>query len=459
MRTPTVLLVDDDTSHLKILEKVFRKADYTPLTATSGKQALDRLREQSADLIVTDLMMPNMNGVDLLKAARAIHPHVEVILMTAFGSVERAVEAMKEGASDFIEKPIKRATILKSAAKALERKALLSENRALRSEIKVLRSDREIVGRSPALQHVLDTVKQVAPTSATVLVQGASGTGKELIARAIHNLSPRESQPFVAVNCAALPESIIESELFGHEKGAYTGAHQRKPGRFELADNGTLFLDEIGELHLDMQSKLLRVLQESELTRVGGTKPIRVDCRILAATNKNLEQEVANGNFRADLFYRLAVITLDIPPLRDRTEDIPLLAEHFLHTFTAQHKRPVTGFTREALAAMTAYTWPGNVRELQNAIERAVILARSEHIDIDALPSPLARTTSEASSIHTDPAAPRNLIIPLGTPLDTIKRDVILETLRMCKGDKRLAAQLLGIATRTIYRVLEAEAG
>lgn len=313
-----ILVVDDDEGHLAIVGKVLQREGYEVVAAANGEAALERLRERQVDLIVTDLMMPGINGIDLLKAARAILPSVEVIVMTAFASVERAVEAMREGAYDFIEKPIKRALLLKSTRQALERKALVAENASLREALDQVRAEREIVGRSEPIRHVMEMVRQVAPTGATVLVQGASGTGKELVARAIHQFSTRRERPFIAVNCAALPAAILESELFGHEKGAFTGAHQRKPGRFELADGGTLFLDEIGELHHDMQAKLLRVLQEGEFERVGGTRPVQVDVRIVAATNKDLADEARNGRFREDLFYRLAVITLDMPTLAER---------------------------------------------------------------------------------------------------------------------------------------------
>ncbi|OIP30601.1 MAG: DNA-binding response regulator [Deltaproteobacteria bacterium CG2_30_63_29] len=446
----SVLVVDDDAGHLKTLEKVLTRDGFRVFMASTGQQALDCIRESAPDLVVTDLMMPGMSGVDLLKAAKTLQPSVEVIVMTAFGTVERAVDAMKEGAYDFIEKPIKRAALLKSARRALERKALVAENNTLRKELDHFLTQREIVGRSERIRRVLELVRQVAPTQTTVLILGASGTGKELVARALHRLSPRSSEAFITVNCAALPSSILESELFGHEKGAFTGAHQRKLGRFELANHGTLFLDEIGELPLDMQSKLLRVLQEGELERVGGTKAIQVDVRIVAATNKNLQEEVRAGRFRDDLFYRLNVIAVDLPSLAERREDIVLLAEHFLRHFVDVHKLAIGGYTRAALEALSAHDWPGNVRELKNVVERAVVLCKDNIIDLADLP---AAVLASAESLPGQ----RNLLIPLGTPLEAVKRQVILETLQSVKGDKRLAAQLLGIATRTIYRLLEEE--
>ena len=444
-----VLVVDDDTRHLKVIEKVFKREGYEVQSASDGSIALTLLRDHAFDLMVTDLMMPKMNGVELLKAARLVQPTVEVIVMTAFGTIERAVEAIKEGAYDFIEKPIKRATLVKSAKRALERKALVAENVQLKGKLASLQAERELVGQAEPFRRVMEMVQQVAPTQATVLVEGASGTGKELVARALHRLSPRADRAFVAVNCAALPESVLESEIFGHERGAFTGAHQRKPGRFELADGGTLFLDEIGELQQDIQAKLLRVLQEGEFERVGGTKPVKVDVRIITATNKDLQAEVQRGQFREDLFYRLNVIAIRLPSLAERHDDIPLLAEHFLQHFALRHQRQLKGFSPEALSALNRYRWPGNVRELRNVIERCVVLTNEPIIPLHQLPPEVQHAVGSQSQ------SANSLTVPLGTPLDQIKREVILETLSRVKGDKKVAAQLLGIATRTIYRVLE----
>lgn len=439
---PTILLVDDEVAHLKTLERVFTKEGYNVLTAEGGEEALDIIREQSVQLVITDLMMPDFDGIDLLKLVKTLRPESETILMTAFGTVERAVQGMKEGAYDFITKPIKRATILKSARQALERQALVAENRALKARIAELRGERTIVGRSTSLRSALQLVGQVAPSDVTVLLTGESGTGKELFARMIFERSDRAQKPFVAVNCAALPESILESELFGYEKGAFTGANERKIGKFEAADNGTLLLDEIGELSPQVQVKLLRVLQEGEFDRVGATTPTKVDVRIIAATNRDLEEEIRTGNFREDLYYRLNVVNIQIPPLRDRADDVPLLAEHFLQRFREKNRRDIHGFASEALRALASYSWPGNVRELENVIERAVVLDRDGVINTDDLPEQVSETPREE----------RSLMIPLGTSLEEIERRVIHETLRMTDGDKKLAAKLLGIATRTIYR-------
>ena len=439
----TVLIVDDERPHATALARSFRREGHDVLEAGNGKEALELLRQGPVHLVVTDLMMPEMDGLDLLKAIQTLFPDVEVILMTAFGTVEKAVEAMRLGAYDFVTKPVKRAVLLKSARQALQHQALVAENRSLRAELAGLRTERSIVGNSPAIREVHEMVRQAAPTRATVLLTGESGTGKELFARALHDLSDRRDDPFVAVNCAALPESILEAELFGTEKGAFTGSTQRK-GRFEAADGGTLFLDEIGELTLSVQVKLLRVLEEDQIVRLGTNTPTPVDVRIVTATNKDLEEEIRAGRFRQDLFYRLNVVRLLLPPLRGRTGDIRLLAAHFARLHAERNGKPVPGLTRAAADALSTYPWPGNVRELENTLERAVVLDRDGIIDVDDLPTEIAATDQEA----------RSLTIQLGTPLEEIERVVIQETLRMTKGDKKLCAQLLGIATRTIYRKL-----
>ena len=439
-----LLLVDDEVAHLKTLERLFLKEGYQVATATGGQQALDLLREQRFELVLTDLMMPDIDGMDLLKLVQALQPQAEVILMTAFGTVERAVQGMKEGAYDFVPKPIKRATILKAVRQALERQALVEENRELKARLADLEEERSVVGQAALMREAVDRVRQVAPSDATVLITGESGTGKELFARMIGRLSQRADKPFVAINCAALPESILESELFGYEKGAFTGATQRKIGRFEAADGGTLFLDEIGELSPQVQVKLLRVLQEGAFERLGSNTPTRVDVRVVAATHKDLEAELREGTFREDLYYRLNVIDIKIPPLRHRIEDVPLLSEHFLRRYNEKNRRQIAGFTAEALQAMEAYHWPGNVRELENVVERAVVLDRDEKIDVDDLPAQLVERQAES----------RHITIPLGTSLEEIEKRVLHETLKMTQGDKKLAAKLLGIATRTIYRKL-----
>ncbi|MBL9023766.1 MAG: sigma-54-dependent Fis family transcriptional regulator [Myxococcales bacterium] len=439
----TVLVVDDEPSNLSSIEKIFQKDGMRVLTAPSARAALELLRAHRVDVVLTDLMMPAVSGLELLKAIRQAAPDVEVVLMTAYGTVETAVQAMREGAYDFVEKPLKRMTIVKTVRKAAERRTLTLENRQLKQELNVL-TGREIVGSSPALRRVLDIVLQAAPSSATVLVLGESGTGKELLARFIHQHSARASAPFVAVNCSAIPETILEAELFGHERGAFTGAHARREGRFARADGGTLFLDEIGELSPSVQVKLLRVLQEGEYEPVGGDT-VRADVRVVAATNKDLRAEVAAGRFREDLYYRLNVIAITAPPLRTRREDIPLLVDHFLGVYCKKNNKARLGVSKDVTDKLLDYSWPGNVRELENVIERAVVLCRGDRLTLDDLPDTIR---------DAEPAEPSSITFSVGTPLDEVERRLIRETLRQAKGDKSVAAQLLGISTRTIYRKL-----
>ncbi len=443
----TLLVVEDDRSNLESLERLLSKEDYKVLTAPDARAALEVLRRQRAHIVVTDLMMPGLSGLDLLKAIKAVSPETEVILMTAYGTVETAVEAMRAGAYDFVEKPLKRMQILKTVAKAMEKSSLVAENRTLREEISQLRK-REIIGNSPALRQVLEVAAQAAPSVATVLILGESGTGKELLARYVHAKSQRASGPFVGVNCAAIPESILEAELFGHERGAFTGAVQKREGRFAQARGGTLFLDEIGELSPSVQVKLLRVLQEGEYEPVGG-RTQRADVRVVAATNRDLAAEVAAGRFREDLYYRLNVIAITSPPLRSRPGDVPLLVEHFLKVFGQRNGKGPFTVTPAAMEKLAHYAWPGNVRELENTIERAVVLARSTALDLADLPRQIVENERARSEI----------VVSIGTPLEEIERTVIRETLRATQGDKRLTAQLLGIATRTIYRKLAEERG
>jgi two-component system, NtrC family, response regulator HydG len=369
------------------------------------------------------------------------------------------VAAMKEGAYDFLTKPLKRHAMVRAVRKALEKQALVMENQALRAQLAGLSAPAGLVGQSPLFRATIDLVRQVAASNATVLIQGESGTGKELVARAIHELSPRNSGPFVAINCAAIPETILESELFGYERGAFTGANARKEGRFDRAHRGTLFLDEVAEMSPSVQAKILRVVQDGEFERLGGTSTVKVDVRMVAATNRELAKEVAANRFREDLFYRLNVVAITLPPLRDRLDDVPLLADHFLRKFAAKHGRELLGLSREALAAFQHYSWPGNVRELENTIERAVVLSRGGLIGLDDLPAPL-REGSGSDARAPGPAdaeGGRSVVVPLGTPLDEVERRLIRETLRYTRGDKTLAARLLGIAPRTIYRKMDRE--
>jgi two-component system response regulator HydG len=368
-----------------------------------------------------------------------------VILLTAFGTVEEAVIAMKEGAYDFMTKPFRGEQLLKIVAKALERRDLIEQNRVLQRQLEDLRGKGQVIGGSPAFRRMMTLVDQVADSSATVLIQGESGTGKELVARAIHERSPRRSGPFVAVNCAALPETLLESELFGYEKGAFTGAGARKEGRFELADGGTLFLDEVADLSIVTQPKILRVLQEGEFERVGGTKTIRVDVRIVTATNQDLGQMVREKRFREDLYYRLNVITTNVPPLRERREDIRVLAQHFLRVYAAKNNRKLDGLSDEAVRRLEAYAWPGNVRELENVIERGVVLARGSIMELTDLPEEIVGATPLPEGV---------LSVRIGTSLAEVERRLLEETLRATKGNRTLTAKLLGIDPKTVYRKL-----
>ena len=452
---PLVLIVDDEPSNLESLERILAKEGWRTALAANGAAALERVRRERPAVVVTDLMMPGMSGEELLRAVKAVSPETEVLLVTAYGTVETAVSAMKEGAYDFITKPVKRHAIVKAVRQALERASLVAENRALRARLAELAPagvDGGLLGSAPAFRAALDTLRQVAPASATVLLQSESGTGKELAARLLHDLSPRAAGPFVPVNCAAIPETILESELFGYERGAFTGATQRKEGRFVRAHGGTLFLDEVADMSPAVQVKLLRVLQDGVVERLGGTQPLRVDVRIVAASNRDLAAEVKAGRFREDLFYRLDVVTVRLPPLRERREDVPTLAAAFLRRYAAQNRRTVSGFTDAALRALDAYDWPGNVRELQHAVERAVVLCRGESVDVGDLPEALRRAGG-VPGVGSPPAGA--LTISFGTPLEEIERMVIRETLRHTRGDKNLAARLLGVAARTIYRKLD----
>jgi two-component system response regulator HydG len=462
----TVLVVEDDRSNLESLERIFAKEGYRVLCAEGARPALDLLRKQRVHVIVTDLMMPGTSGMDLLKAAKAVSPETEVVLMTAYGTIETAVEAMRAGAYDFVEKPLKRINITKTVAKAAERASLVAENRTLRQEITALRK-REIVGHSPALRQVLEVAAQAAPSTATVLILGETGSGKELLARYVHTRSNRAQGPFVAVNCAAIPETLIEAELFGHEKGAFTGAAQRKDGRFALAKGGTLFLDEIGELSPSVQVKLLRVLQEGEFEPLGG-RTVRADVRVVAATNRNLEEEVKAGRFREDLYFRLNVIAITMPPLRARPGDVPLLVDHFLAVFSAKNSKGPFTITPAAIEKLQDYAWPGNVRELENTIERAVVLSQGPTIGVRDLG--LERRTTAAApgdSLIGMPAFGSSTAIPIAAgpdgaitlpgdlPLEEAERRYARAVLDREVGNRSAAARALGISRNKLARLLK----
>jgi two-component system response regulator HydG len=462
-----LLVADDDEAVRLSLERVLTREGYGVVLAADGQAALDRLRQGGIDLLLSDLKMPGLTGLELLKLAKEVAPDVDVILLTAFGTVEEAVRAMKDGAIDFLTKPLQRAQLLRVVRQALERRSLIQQNRALQQRLDDLLRQGNMIGVSPAFKQMMTLIRQVADSSATVLVQGESGTGKELAARAIHDGSPRHAGPFVAVNCAALPETLLESELFGYEKGAFTGAAGRKEGRFELADGGTLFLDEVADLSPLTQPKILRVLQEGEFERVGGTRTLRVDVRIVTATNQDLAQLVRDKRFREDLYYRLNVITVTTPPLRERREDIRVLAQHFLRVYAAKNNRTLEGFSDEALGCLEAYRWPGNVRELENVVERAVVLARGTVIEVGNLPGNVTERsvtfTREEPAAGRPGAAPDGVFtIRIGAPLAEIEQRVLEETLRFAKGNRTVTAKLLGIDPKTVFRKLkqvEAEEG
>ena len=442
----TLLIADDDPGLRESLERTLTREGYRVVLASDGNAALERLRGGGIDLVLTDLKMPGLTGIEVLRAAKAIAPDVDVILLTAFGTVEEAVRAMKDGAYDFLTKPFQRAQVLRLIRQALERRELIQQNRELQQRLDVLLQQGAAVGSSPAFRRMMTLVEQVANSSATVLIQGESGTGKELVAQTIHARSARTKGPFVAVNCAALPETLLESELFGYEKGAFTGAAGRKEGRFELADGGTLFLDEVADLSAVTQPKILRVLQEGEFERLGGTRTLRVDVRIVAATNQDLAQMVRDRRFREDLYYRLNVITINVPPLRERREDVRVLAQHFLRVYAAKNNRKLEGFTDEAIRRLEAYAWPGNVRELENVIERGVVLARGAQMDVADLPEEIAGATPLPEGV---------LSVRIGTPLAEVEQRLLEETLRVTRGNKTLTAKLLGIDPRTVSRKLE----
>ncbi|HHW95818.1 MAG: sigma-54-dependent transcriptional regulator [Myxococcota bacterium] len=442
---PKLLVVDDDTAALESLLQIFEIEGFEVTGVSDGTAALEALRADEYGVVLSDLRMPGMDGMDLLKTIKTLKPDTEVVIMTAFGTIEKAVEAMREGAYDFVTKPLKRPLVVRSVRRAQEKASLRAENLALRAQLEAVASERNLIGTSAAMRRVLDVISQVAPASTTILIQGESGTGKELVARSIHRQSNRSQGPFVAINCAAIPATLIESELFGHERGAFTGAFSRREGRFKLADGGTLFLDEIADLDPFMQAKLLRVLQEGEYQRLGGSQTLKVDVRVLASTNKPLLEQVKAGAFREDLFYRLNVIAIQMPPLRERMEDVALLAQHFLAKFADKNRKDIRTISRDAMELLMMHDWPGNVRELENTLEHAVVLSRGDTIRAEDLPDLVA----------SDTTAKQYMTIQLGTPLEDIEQQVIQQTLRFTKGNKRLAAQLLGIATRTVYRKVE----
>lgn len=440
----TILIVDDERNIRDGLGEAFAMEGYLALKASDGQEAIQLLDEQYIDLVITDLKMPKVSGMELLQHIKRRWQNIPVIIITAHGDISEAVSAMQFGALEFITKPLDLEHLLKLTKNALEIRELSIKNQELRDEVLAQQRISSIIGKSAAMRRIFDLVRKVAPTKASVLITGESGVGKELIADAIHNLSPRRDKPLIKVHCAALAESLLESELFGHEKGAFTGAQTRKRGRFELADSGSLFLDEIGEINQNVQIKILRVLQERKFERVGGESTVEVDVRFIAATNRELKQEIAEGRFREDLYYRLNVVNIHVPPLRERREDIPLLAATFLHEFSQENSKQIDGFEPRARQALYTYDWPGNVRELRNCIESAVVMSSSNFISIDDLP-PGPRSSQEKKEIH----------IPAFSTIEEAEKIIIAETLAMLGGNKTKTAEVLKIGRKTLYQKID----
>jgi two-component system response regulator HydG len=449
----TILVVDDDHAHRTMLNTLISGWGYAVSEADDGFTAIEEVKESSFDLVLMDVRMVRVSGLEALEAIKAHNPAIPVIIMTAYSSVDTAVKALKQGAHDYLTKPLDFDKLRLTMDRAMEHTRLEEENRLLRETLGQQFDSQNIIGKSPAMIKLLETVSQVAPSEATVLISGESGTGKELIAGAIHFNSRRKNGPFVKINCAAITETLLESELFGHEKGAFTGADRRKEGRFSQAHGGTLLLDEVSEMSLMMQVKLLRALQEREFNRVGGESTIQVDVRVIAATNKNLKDQINEGAFREDLYYRLNVVELEVPPLSDRKEDIPLLTKHFLEMFAAKNRKEIKGFTPKAMDNLIRYNWPGNVRELMNAVERAVVLTRSSYLDEADFPfmTDFLIENRQEDSIRSDAR-----ILQGEAPLEEIEKTAILNTLQAANGNKSEAARRLGITRKTLHKKLKA---
>jgi len=441
MSNETILVIDDEISQRDTMAGFIEKLGFNVLAASSGKEGLDIAKEELIDLILTDYRMPDKNGLEVLKEAKGLNPLIEIVIITAYGSIGDAVEAMKSGAADYIEKPIDLDRVEIVIHKALERKRLASENLQLRQLLEEKHRLTEIISASGPMEEVINIAGRTAKSKATILIRGESGTGKELLAKAIHYASPRGGKPFIAVNCAALNENLLESELFGHEKGAFTGADKTRRGRFELADGGTLFLDEIGDIPLSVQVKLLRVLQEQNFERVGGGESIKVNVRLIAATNQELEKLIEAGDFREDLFYRLNVVTIYIPPLSERKEDIPPLVNHFIQKYAAENNKNIDGISKEALDLLMRYDYPGNIRELENIIERSIVLARGDMIVTEDLPV-YARISESEEKQQEDSS--------LTEMVERFEQKLIIEALDKAEGNQSQASRNLGIGERKL---------
>ncbi len=450
----TILVVDDDNAHRTMLRTLVGGWGYEVDDADDGAAAIDKVKEQSYDLVLMDVRMVKISGLEALAKIKSYNPAIPIIIMTAYSSVETAIDALKKGAHDYLTKPLDFDKLRITIERSMEHTRLKEENRLLKESLGQHFDRRNIIGQSPAMINLLETVAQVAPSEATVLITGDSGTGKELIAGAIHFNSHRKDSPFIKLNCAAITETLLESELFGHEKGAFTGAERRKEGRFFQAHGGSLFLDEVSEMSLTMQVKLLRVLQEREFTRVGGENTIQVDVRIMAATNKNLPELIRKGEFREDLYYRLNVVGLEIPPLKKRREDIPLLAQRFLEMFAAKNHKEIKGYTPQAMDHLIRYDWPGNVRELMNAVERAVVLSQADFL------SEMDFTIFHGSEVNQNDSVTdkvnAHIMMDGVTPLEEVEKTTILNTLEAAGGNKSEAARRLGITRKTLHKKLKA---
>jgi len=441
-----ILVVDDEINIRGALVTMLEKKGHQVRGVATAEEGLAQLEAAPAELVITDLRMPGIGGMEFLRRLKDTWPNTEVVVMTAYGSIDTAVEAMRLGAYDYLTKPIDRERFPIVVDKALERHALTTENKQLRDRLETRTRFDQMVGESEPMQRVYSLVEMVADSDVTVLLTGESGTGKELISRAIHHKSPRADGPFITLNCGALPDNLFESELFGYEKGAFTGAMATKMGRFELADGGTLLLDEVGELSLKSQVDFLRVLETKEFRRLGGTKLLKVDTRIIAATNRNLEEAVKQGDFREDLYYRLNVVPIRLPPLRDRADDIPLLVDRFLAECSAQHHREPKDVSREAMRLLRLYGWPGNIRQLRNLMERLVVTVKDSMIQPEHLPEEIQASKEDA----------RTMVVTLGTSLDQLEREVIQRTLTEITNHREKAAKLLGISLRALqYKIKE----
>ncbi|MFZ5468404.1 MAG: enhancer binding protein Nla6 [Myxococcota bacterium] len=438
-----ILAVDDEGATLEALTEMFGLWGYKPQTAVDGTDAIKKAIEFRPDVVLSDLAMPGTDGLWLLRALKEEMPDCPVIFLTGRATVDAAVEAIREGAYDFIEKPIDSARLRTCIARALERKETMREVQGLRRRLKQLGAS-EFIGQSGSMRRVFELIQKVAPAKASVAITGESGTGKEMVARSIHNLSQRREKPFLAINCASIPATLMESEIFGHERGAFTGADQRRPGVFELAHGGTLFLDEVGEIPVELQAKLLRVLEEGRLRRLGGKVELEVDVRVLCATNRDLKSEIKNARFREDLFFRLNVFQIGLPPLRERREDVPLLAQYFVEKFGSESGKRVSGIHPDALDVLRGYDWPGNIRELRNAVERAVILSDGELITLDHLPPDMAGKGPERASFR----------LPFGLTLDIVEKEYILGSLLRNNNNKARTAEVLGVSEKTLYNKL-----